>query len=217
VTRGALAPWVRWWSMTWGGAIARRVRSRRTRFTVACVRAALFLLAFSSTAGAADWQEARLPMSDPAHLKLLGISCPSAARCVAVGEGSAIATSGAPTGGASAWDMGSIDIGGETDATGTLIEEPGLGMREEITAVSCPSAELCVGGTFDGYIVWSTNPAGGASTWRFADIDGHARDTHLMAISCPSTGLCVAVSGERYTGERSSPRPIRAAVARPGR
>jgi hypothetical protein len=187
--------------MTWGGGIARGVGSRRTRSTVACVVGALSLLAaFSSAAGAADWQEARLPMADPSHSKLLGISCPTAGRCVAVGEGSAIATSGTPTGGASAWDMGAIDIGGETDATGTLIEEPGLGTREEIYAVSCPSDELCVGGTFDGYIVWSTNPAGGASTWRFADIDGPARDTHLMAISCPSASLCVAVSGERYTG-----------------
>jgi hypothetical protein len=161
---------------------------------------ALSLLAtLAPTAGAADWQEARLPMSDPFHARLLGISCAAADRCVAVGEDSAIATSGAPTGGASAWDKGVIDVGGETDATGTLIEEPGLGTHEEITDVSCPSEQLCVGGTFDGYIVWSTNPAGGASTWRFADIDGHARDTHLMAISCPTTGLCVAISGERYT------------------
>jgi hypothetical protein len=61
-----------------------------------------------------------------------------------------------------------------------------------LTAVDCPSTGLCVAvdGAHDAFV--STNPAGGASTWkRTTGIDGD-----LTALSCPTTQLCLAVDGD---------------------
>jgi hypothetical protein len=61
---------------------------------------------------------------------------------------------------------------------------------------SCPTRRLCVDlsgagdGGIDGRIAVSTNPAGGAHTWRSLRIDR----THLLdAVTCPTSGLCIAV------------------------
>jgi hypothetical protein len=59
-----------------------------------------------------------------------------------------------------------------------------------IDAISCPSATLCVVADRGGYVLWSTDPAGGPSAWGNADVDGTRQ---ITAISCPSTTLCVAV------------------------
>jgi hypothetical protein len=60
----------------------------------------------------------------------------------------------------------------------------------EIVSVSCPSTSLCVAVDDDGDVMTSTNPAGGASAWTVADIDG---TDQINSLSCPSTSLCVAV------------------------
>jgi hypothetical protein len=63
--------------------------------------------------------------------------------------------------------------------------------------VSCASGNLCVAGSYEGFIYVSTDPAGGAGTWTptvINDGGGHGA-THLTGVSCPSPSLCVAVSG----------------------
>jgi hypothetical protein len=51
--------------------------------------------------------------------------------------------------------------------------------------------------TYDGFILVSTDPTGGAATWTATSInEPHGTGaTHLIGISCPSPSLCVAVSG----------------------
>jgi hypothetical protein len=63
-----------------------------------------------------------------------------------------------------------------------------------LSGVSCPTTALCVGVDFAGNVVTSTDPKGGASKWKTADVDGH---NLLGDISCPTTTLCVAVVGHR--------------------
>jgi hypothetical protein len=60
---------------------------------------------------------------------------------------------------------------------------PGVG------SVSCPSISLCVAADGLGNAYWSTDPASGANSWDFADID---MTNQITTLSCPSTQLCVA-------------------------
>ena len=133
------------------------------------------------------------------NLPLLGISCPSASFCVAVGELDAIVSTANPTGGASAWDEARPTGEAESDCHEYLTPPCQDPRNRTIRGVSCPSAQLCVAVTGEGYVYSSTNPTGPGDAWRVADIDGTGRDTHLLGVSCPTASLCVAVSGERYT------------------
>jgi WD40-like Beta Propeller Repeat len=62
-----------------------------------------------------------------------------------------------------------------------------------LTAVSCPSASLCVAGDEAGTILSSTNPTGGPITWSLAPV---LPNGSIGGISCPSISLCVAVGGQ---------------------
>jgi hypothetical protein len=109
---------------------------------------------------------------------LTGVTCPSTALCVASGE-YGVVTSTNPTGPSSAWTFSRIDplylVGG----------------------VSCPSASLCVAFDYDGDVLHSTNPAGGASDWSSPEVlPGAGGGNVLFGISCPSEKLCVAGSSE---------------------
>jgi Divergent InlB B-repeat domain len=60
-----------------------------------------------------------------------------------------------------------------------------------LLGLSCPSESLCVGVDWNGNVLASTDPTGGASTWSTATISGEA----LNDVSCaPSGAVCVAVS-----------------------
>jgi hypothetical protein len=59
---------------------------------------------------------------------------------------------------------------------------------QPISAISCPSASLCVAGDETG-ILSSTNPTGGASAWNSGAV------ASISGLSCPSVSLCVAVDG----------------------
>ena len=57
-----------------------------------------------------------------------------------------------------------------------------------LTALSCPSASLCVAVDGAGNVLTSTHPAAG-SAWPIANVDG---SEHLAGIACPGPSLCVA-------------------------
>jgi hypothetical protein len=57
-----------------------------------------------------------------------------------------------------------------------------------ITAISCPSASLCVADQA-GNILSSTDPTGGANAW------SSAGEPSSRGVSCPSISLCTAVGG----------------------
>jgi hypothetical protein len=69
--------------------------------------------------------------------------------------------------------------------------------RTIMSALSCPTASLCVAGDARGNIVTSADPAAGASSWRIGTTRASvpALGVGIAGISCPSTSLCVAVDG----------------------
>lgn len=107
------------------------------------------------------------------------VSCPSENLCVAVGyEGSAYVSTD-PTGGAKAWSVSDVRVGGGAP---------------HLTAVSCPSTTLCVAvsggyGAAAGRIYTSSDPAAG--DWEVAQLGG---SPDLRGISCATPTLCVAVA-----------------------
>lgn len=149
------------------------------------------------TGGASAWT-----VTHAAHLgtlRLATVSCPSVSLCVAGGAvyvkdlindseevkeleeyeefpgnfGGVVVTSTNPTGGTKAWTVSSSIV------------------NYEISAVSCPSKLLCVGGGGNELdIVTSTNPTGGAGTWT-DDALAPGEEQSVYGASCPSESLCV--------------------------
>jgi hypothetical protein len=77
-----------------------------------------------------------------------------------------------PTAAAPAWTSAPVDPG------------------RELSAVSCPSASLCVAVDRSGNALTATNPTAGLAGWSGTPADpGH----ELTGVSCPSASLCVAV------------------------
>jgi hypothetical protein len=114
--------------------------------------------------------------------RLVGVACPAATVCIAFDDAGKVLTSTRPTGGASAWRVvPGLKIG------------PNLASFESTTRydISCPSVSLCVAGD-GGRVVTSTNPLGGASSWKASGNLGEAIDS----LSCPSVRLCVALDNE---------------------
>lgn len=164
------------------------------------------------------------------------ISCPSSTRCVALDfEGNEL-SSADPAGGPSAWSV----IGGGYDTPSTfwgyltcapslcltaqfadpgiyaqLLTEtrpalPGFRVGEEVSALACPSASLCLAGnsvdTGAARVYVSAAPRSGA--WRpvYSAAPGVTGGSTISAISCPSTRLCfVADSTGRVTVGTPSP------------
>jgi hypothetical protein len=59
-----------------------------------------------------------------------------------------------------------------------------------LSAISCPSRELCVAVDKSGHAIASADPTASSPVWKSASIDPGAS---IDSVSCPSTGLCVAV------------------------
>jgi hypothetical protein len=72
----------------------------------------------------------------------------------------------------------------------------------QVDSLSCPSASLCVAVDDDGQVLTSTDPAGGASAWDVADIDG---TDAIASVSCPSLSLCVAVDAAGHVLTSTEP------------
>jgi hypothetical protein len=163
------------------------------------------------TGGAGAWQLGA-PITDDA---IQGVSCPSAALCVAGGQGSVDWTTGAsnPLG---SWQTGFAWTTGQIDAVScpsihlclAVPDIPAMGNNDVVSvdpiagvwhktpvatdSMTCPATTLCVGTGFPGIAVWaSTHPSGGTRAWHFTHI---ARSRNfLRAVSCASTSFCVAV------------------------
>ncbi|MGH2871092.1 MAG: hypothetical protein ACRDL5_01360 [Solirubrobacteraceae bacterium] len=64
-----------------------------------------------------------------------------------------------------------------------------------VTAISCPSARLCVAGTADEGLLVSTEPAGGAGAWLPSAVPpSRPGFGGVQGVACPSASFCVAVS-----------------------
>lgn len=71
-----------------------------------------------------------------------------------------------------------------------------------LDAVKCPSPTLCLAVGTGGLAVSSTHPAGGASSWSSADIDGTHR---LISLACSSTSFCAATDNASRVLTTSTP------------
>jgi len=150
------------------------------------------------------------PVEGLTQSALVGVSCPTASLCVAVGDESVIATSTNATGSAGAWRIvRPYDLTVETDekcystppdAPPTQVPCSPFSPAKRMRSVSCPNVNLCVAVAGEGYIYSSTDPTGSASAWRVADIDDDHSNIKLESISCPDPGFCIAVSGKNYFG-----------------
>jgi len=109
------------------------------------------------------------------------LSCPSTTVCVGADSLGDVVTSHDPSGGVTAWRTTRL-------ASPSLID----GVPDGLSAVSCPSARLCVALDYAYGLVISTNPAGGARTWRAMHLSGVDTD-RLSSIACPAVSLCLAV------------------------
>ncbi len=126
------------------------------------------------TGEASDWTVTQLDHS----VELRGVSCSSAAQCVAVGDDgdpltydSEIVSSTNPLAGV--WQSVQLSSG-----------------HGSLYGVSCPSAALCVTGDLLGNALVSTNPTGGAPAWNTTDGGGSVQ---ITAASCVSPVRCVLV------------------------
>jgi hypothetical protein len=144
-------------------------------------------------ASAGDWTAFSL-RDDRVGGGLYSISCPSTSLCVAGGSDTLIATSVNPAVGGAAWTTfhpaGKVKLEMEPNASGESTF-PGSAIR----GIACPSTTLCVGVTFDGRVLSSTDPTGGESTWKVMPLGGEKEPhIHMTGVACPSPQLCVAVA-----------------------
>lgn len=119
--------------------------------------------------------------------QVYGVACPSSRLCVAVDEVGNVLTSTNPTGGARAWRVTHVDGPANCD----FFRVPCHGLA----GLSCPNTSLCVAvdGQF-GNVLTSTNPTGGAASWKLTHIPGVSANG-LLGASCPSVSLCVVMDG----------------------
>jgi hypothetical protein len=66
--------------------------------------------------------------------------------------------------------------------------------------VSCPSTTLCVATDWDGNVITSTDPTGGAKAWSIANVDSAPHLHALVGVSCPSPSLCIAPASDSSGG-----------------
>jgi hypothetical protein len=148
-----------------------------TNFCAASAGEAKVVTSTDPTGGPGAWTTTQLT----APLELRGISCASAALCVAVGDnGDNIRPE---IGDQAVIAASSNPLGGEW----TVSPLPG---RQSAYGVSCPTAELCVSGDTLGNLLVATKPTGGSGAWR--EIDGGG-SVQITDVDCAAPSLCLAV------------------------
>lgn len=110
-----------------------------------------------------------------------GISCPSRRLCVGATSND-IVTSTRPAV-ASSWILHGVEPAGRL-----------------ITAVVCPTVQLCVAVDSRGDVLTSTHPAGPARLWRIKHVDptkgSVGRQSALYTVSCPTRKLCISFDSD---------------------
>lgn len=145
-------------------------------FCAASAGGAKVVTSTNPTGGAAAWTKTQLA----GPLELRGISCASAALCVAVGDdGDNIR----PAPG----DQGVLL--NSTQPLGGTWQHARIPAQGSLFGVSCPSAALCVSGDGFGNLLVSTAP-GATGSWRAIDGGGSVQ---ITAVDCIDASRCVAV------------------------
>ncbi len=114
------------------------------------------------------------------------LACPSASLCVALDLNGNVFESSNPGAGAGSWSAAN-----KIDSTVDSISVP-----NQLSALACPTVNLCVATDTGGNILESRSPATGA--WSTPEpIDGSAAND-LLDLLCPSTALCLAAGSNDF-------------------
>ena len=143
------------------------------------------LLSTSPTGGPTAWSKTANPIDIAGSESITGLSCPTTTLCVAVdATGRAIVWTSAPSQPPPTPPVRSLSWGSPV----TIVQNTGFS-GNQVNAVSCPSASLCVAVGVVGNMAASTNPNGGSTAWSQFKVGTNT----FTSVSCPSTSLCVAV------------------------
>jgi hypothetical protein len=117
------------------------------------------------------------------------VSCSSPTFCAAVDTDGDVVTSTAPAAGPTAWNI--TQIRPEFPFAGSIVSVP-------LTAISCPSSQLCVtGDDFPREIITATDPGGGPAAWSDGIGIGHTFSADgLVSVSCSSTHFCATLGDQ---------------------
>jgi hypothetical protein len=117
------------------------------------------------------------------------VSCSSPTFCAAVDTNGDVVTSTDPTAGPAAWTIVQIR---------PAIPFAGSPMSVPLTAISCPSSQLCLtGDDFPREIITTADPAGGPAAWNDEIGIGHAYSADgLVSVSCSSTRFCATLGDD---------------------
>jgi hypothetical protein len=119
------------------------------------------------------------------------LTCASADLCLATnndaspepgGAGDLVFATAKPAGGAATWSSSFLDQG-----------------YDPLTAIACPSEQLCLGSDAGGNLLTSNTPAAGAAAWNLAPLAIGRRTRPISSLACPSASWCAAVS-DVFTG-----------------
>lgn len=204
------------------------------RLCVAVDRGGNILTSTDPARGVRSWHRAHFTV--PGGGELFNISCGRPSSCMIAAGGSYIATSTDPAAGAASWQLTSYvgnlgpfacpslglcvtfdplghvvwsmdPFGGGPWLTSGRAANPD---HFGVLGIACPSVSLCAAGG-DHSVIVSTNPLGGARTWRRV-YRFPRRDLSVDGLDCPSRSLCVASS---FTGVLAvSTRPASSRVWR---
>jgi len=159
--------------------------------------------------GVASASGAQLTWARPVlHHSGLALTCPSAAPCLAVSDGSTpvslTAALNAPWSSSVADDFSHhltaifcpsatlcfADTPKASSGLAPVQTGGSFSFWPQLNGLSCPSAALCIAIEDAGTILASTNPASAPSWWTTMKVDG---GTDISAVSCPTARLCAAV------------------------
>jgi hypothetical protein len=131
---------------------------------------------------------------------LKSMSCPSVSLCVAIDDQGHILTTADPA--SRSWN--SFHVAGIPEESGNgnpagMVNQAVIG-----EGVACGSVSLCVivvagiqGSQRTGFVLSSTNPAGGAGAWQVSALppltDSTSQVAGPISVSCPSAAFCVGV------------------------
>jgi hypothetical protein len=153
------------------------------------------LITSADPSDASAWSSTALGLND--------VSCPTPTFCAGSDYLGAIHISGNPSGGAIAWST--QQVGAAPQCERQYCD------YDALTAVSCPSANLCA--TTDGTYLWtSTDPSAKGAVWSKSQLPGQ-----VSKLYCPAESLCLAASNATLetTSDPSDPSPQWTAVNLP--
>lgn len=117
------------------------------------------------------------------------VACPAAHLCVGL-QGEGVVTSTHPARGPAAWRPTSF------------LGIPGYGGAVFGALTCAPGTHFCVAGDGVGDLMTTTNPGGGARSWKLTRLGR----TAFSALSCPTAKLCFAISGGNVMFSRNPAR-----------